>query len=227
MTLRPDLEDFLGSYPLFAALDPDQFRRLGQAVHVLSLDAQQMLFQRGDAARHWYVVLSGSVKLALQSRSGDEKVVERLGPGQSFGEALMFMEAPAFPLAAVALEPSEVLAVSNAAFIAVLKDSPETCFRMLADLSRRLHGLVREIEELTLASATLRLVRHVLELAGTGATGAVTVTLEESKQLVASRLAIKPETLSRILRSLSDAGVLTVDGRHLHVPDLARLREAV
>lgn len=227
MPLRPELEDFLASYPLFAALDPDQFRRLAHSVQVLTLDAQQMLFQRGDPARHWYVVLAGSVKLALQSRAGDEKIVERLGPGQSFGEALMFMEAPSFPLAAVALEPSEVLAVPNAGFVAALKESPETCFRMLADLSRRLHGLVREIEELTLASATLRLVRHVLELAGPATTGAVTVTLEESKQMVASRLAIKPETLSRILRSLSDAGVLVVDGRQLHVPDVARLREAV
>lgn len=227
MPLRPDIESFLTTYPLFAALDADQFRRVAHGVQLLSLDAQQMLFQRGDPARHWYIVIAGSVKLALQSRAGDEKVVERLGPGQSFGEALMFMEAPAFPLAAVALEPSEVLAVSNAAFVAALRESPETCFRMLADLSRRLHGLVREIEELTLASATLRLVRHVLDLAGPAATGAVTVTLEESKQIVASRLAIKPETLSRILRSLSDAGVLTVDGRQLHIPDVGRLRDAV
>lgn len=227
MPLRPDVLPFLRAYPLFAALDDEQFRRLAQSVQVHALEPRQMLFQRGDPARHWYVVLEGSVKLALQSRSGEEKVVERLGPGQSFGEALMFMEAPAFPVAAIALDASEVLAVPNAGFIAALKESPETCFRMLADLSRRLHGLVREIEELTLASATLRVVRHVLELAGTTTSGPVTVTLEESKQMLASRLAIKPETLSRILRSLSDAGVLNVEGRQLHVPDVARLREVV
>lgn len=225
MSLRPELSSFLRALPLFAALDDEQFRRLADSVQVLALEPQQMLFQRGDPAHHWYVVLDGSVKLALHSRAGDEKVVERLGPGQSFGEALMFMEAPAFPLAAVALETSEVLAVPNSGFIAALKESPETCFRMLADLSRRLHGLVREIEELTLASASLRLVRHVLDLAGPEASGAVTVTLEGSKQMLASRLAIKPETLSRILRSLSDAGVVAVDGRTIHVPSLERLRE--
>jgi CRP-like cAMP-binding protein len=66
----------------------------------------------------------------------------------------------------------------------------------------------------------------VLELAGPPPPGGapVTVTLPESKQMLASRLAIKPETLSRILRTLNDAGVVTVDGRSIHVPDLERLR---
>jgi CRP-like cAMP-binding protein len=126
----------------------------------------------------------------------------------------------------VSLDARLVLAVPNAEYRAVLAESPPTCLRLLAELSRRLHGLVREIEELTLSSATNRFVRHVLDLAGSPPPGAapVTVTLPESKQMLASRLAIKPETLSRILRTLNDAGVVTVDGRSIHVPDLDRLR---
>jgi CRP-like cAMP-binding protein len=226
MPQKAQYRDAIREQPLFAALDDDQFERIERRTQVVALDARQLLFQRGEPARSFYLVLEGSVKLALQSRAGDEKIVERLGPGQSFAEALMFMDAPMYPLAAIAIDPALVLAVPNAEYRAVLAESPPTCLRLLAELSRRLHGLVREIEELTLASATNRFVRHVLELAGPPPPGGapVTVTLPESKQMLASRLAIKPETLSRILRTLNDAGVVTVDGRSIHVPDLERLR---
>jgi CRP-like cAMP-binding protein len=191
---------------------------------VVDLAPGQLLFQRGDPARHFFIVVAGEVKLALQSRAGGEKVVERLGPGQSFAEALMFVAGPLYPLAAIALEPSRVVAIVSAEFLAMLRASPDTCLRLLADLSRRLHQRIREIEELTLESATHRVVRHLLELAPEAARGPLTVRLEESRQLLASRLAIKPETLSRILRSLADSGAIRIDGRQIELRDLERLR---
>ena len=223
-TLDADLLGALRSHYLFAGLEPEQFAQLAPSAEQIELAAGQMLFQRGEPARHFFIVVDGEVKLALQSRAGEEKVVERLGPGHSFAEALMFVDAPRYPLAATALEPSRVLAIGTAEFVAMLRASPDTCLRLLADLSRRLHARIREIEELTLESATHRLVRHLLALAPSGAAGPLTVTLDESRQLLASRLAIKPETLSRILRSLSDAGAIRIDGRQIELRDPARLR---
>ena len=225
MTARDaQLGDALRGHYLFGALDEAQFARVTADAAPVELAEGQILFQRGEPARHFFVVLAGEVKLALQSRAGEEKVVERLGPGQSFAEALMFVEAPRYPLAAIALEPSRLIAIATADFLALLRSSPDTCLRLLADLSRRLHARIREIEELTLESATHRLVRHLLALAPAGAPGPATVTLEESRQLLASRLAIKPETLSRILRSLSDAGAIRIDGRQIELTDPVRLR---
>jgi CRP/FNR family transcriptional regulator, dissimilatory nitrate respiration regulator len=222
--LDADLLATLRAHFLFAGLEPEQFAHVAGTGELIELAAEQILFQRGEPARRFFIVVSGEVKLALQSRAGDEKVVERLGPGHSFAEALMFVDAPRYPLAAIALEPSRVLAIGAAEFVAMLRASPDTCLRLLADLSRRLHARIREIEELTLESATRRLARHLLELAPPGAAGPLTVTLDESRQLLASRLAIKPETLSRILRSLADAGAIRIDGREIELTDPVRLR---
>jgi CRP/FNR family transcriptional regulator, dissimilatory nitrate respiration regulator len=222
--LDPGLAAALRQHYLFNGLEPEQFAHVAAGVELLELGAGQLLFQRGEPARHFFVVATGEVKLALQSRAGEEKVVERLGPGQSFAEALMFMAGPVYPLAAIALEPSRVLAIGAGEFVAMLRASPDTCLALLADLSRRLHARIREIEELTLESATHRLARHLLALAPGGAAVPLTVTLEESRQLLASRLAIKPETLSRILRSLSDSGAIRIDGRQIEIRDPARLR---
>jgi CRP-like cAMP-binding protein len=222
--LSVELAGLLRTHYLFEALLPEQFATVVAGAASVELGAGQLLFQRGDPARHFFVVASGGVKLALQSRAGEEKVVERLGPGQSFAEALMFVAAPRYPLAAIALEPSTVVAIDAGEFVAMLRASPDTCLRLLGDLSRRLHARISEIEELTLESATHRLVRHLLALAPVGTPAPLTVTLDESRQLLASRLAIKPETLSRILRSLADAGAIRIDGRQIELRDLAQLR---
>jgi CRP-like cAMP-binding protein len=105
----------------------------------------------------------------------------------------------------------------------MLRESPETCLRMLGHLSQRLHMRIREIEYLTLESATHRLVRLIEGRLPAQGQGPFEVTLQESRQEIASRLSMKPETLSRILRQLSDAGAIAVQGRVLSVPSRARL----
>ena len=89
-----------------------------------------------------------------------------------------------------------------------------------------LHARIREIEELTLESATRRVARHLLELAPLDAPAPVAVVLDESRQMIASRLAMKPETLSRIVRSLSDRGAIRVEGRSITLLDRQTLQSA-
>lgn len=223
MLMRTDVATMLRQHHLFAALDDAQFERIARTIDLVQLDEDGVLFQPGDPARHFYVVISGVVKLGLQSPSGEEKIVEIILPGQSFAEALMFMEAPMYPIAAIALERSTVAAMSSAEFLAVLRASSETCLRLLADISRRLHARIQEIESLTLQSARHRLVHHLLSLAAPATRGTARIELEESRQMLASLLSVKPETLSRLLRTLQDERLLVVDGRTLVITDLEQL----
>jgi CRP-like cAMP-binding protein len=159
----------------------------------------------------------------LYSKAGEEKIVDILGPGNSFAEAVLFMEGPVYPVSAVSASRSRVARFLNREYLTILRDSPETCLRMLGHLSQRLHMRIREIEYLTLESATHRLVRMVESRLPPDEPGPIEITLPESRQELASRLSMKPETLSRILRSLSDAGAIVVHGRQLQVPDRKRL----
>jgi CRP-like cAMP-binding protein len=213
----------LRGHHLFAGLSPPQMQRLLTASHIDTWEAGQLLFDRGQPAQHFYIVVEGQVNLVLYSKAGEEKIVDILSPGNSFAEAVMFMAAPGYPVSAVAATQSRVARFPNREYLAILHDSPETCLRMLGHLSQRLHMRIREIEYLTLESATHRLVRLIEgRLPADGASPCV-VTLQESRQELASRLSMKPETLSRILRHLSDAGAIVVHGRELQVPDRAKL----
>jgi len=213
----------LRGHHLFAGLSPPQLQRLFATSHLDAWEPGQVLFDRGQPAQHFYIVLEGQVNLVLYSKAGEEKIVDILGPGNSFAEAVMFMAAPGYPVSAVAGVQSRVARFPNREYLAILRESPETCLRMLGHLSQRLHMRIREIEYLTLESATHRLVRLIESRLPTDAAAPCEVTLQESRQELASRLSMKPETLSRILRHLADAGAIVVHGRVLQVPDRARL----
>jgi CRP-like cAMP-binding protein len=217
------LAPILRGHHLFAGMSPPQLQRVFTASHVDDYEPGQVLFDRGQPAQHFYIVIEGQVNLVLYSKSGEEKIVDILGPGNSFAEAVLFMEGPVYPVSAVSASKSRVAKFQNREYLAILKQSPETCLRMLGHLSQRLHMRIREIEYLTLESATHRLVRMIEGRLPPDDTGPLEINLPESRQELASRLSMKPETLSRILRHLSDAGAIVVHGRQLQVPDRRRL----
>jgi CRP/FNR family transcriptional regulator, dissimilatory nitrate respiration regulator len=211
------------AHHLFAGLSPPQLQRVMTSAQVIDADSGELLFDRGQPARHFYVVLEGQVNLVLYSKAGEEKIVDILGAGQSFAEAVMFMSGPMYPVSAVAAGPCRIARFSSVEYVGLLRESPETCLRMLGHLSQRLHMRIREIEYLTLDSATHRLVRMLESRVPAGSDGPHEIVLQESRQELASRLSMKPETLSRILRTLADTGVIVVQGRTLQVPSRARL----
>jgi CRP-like cAMP-binding protein len=134
------------------------------------------------------------------------------------------MAAPFYPVSAVAAVPSRIIRFSSTEYVAMLRESPETCLRLLGNLSQRLHMRIREIEYLTLESAMHRFIRFLENRLPPGLEGPAEVQLHESRQEIASHLSMKPETLSRILRALADRGAIEVHGRNLVVPSRSNLR---
>ena len=202
--------------PLFEPLDAEQRRRILESARVLHLERGQTLFARGTPAQRFYLVLEGAIKLYLLSPEGEEKVVEVMQPGQTFAEAVMFMEQEAYPVNAAALTNLRLAAFNNAVFVQLLRESPRLALRMLATLSRRLHGLLRQIDELALQDATHRLVAYLLMLPRDAGDG---IDLGLPKQVIAARLAIAPETLSRTLAALRERRLLAVEGDHILLLD--------
>ncbi len=224
MIHRDQALDLLRRHYLFGALTDSQFTTLLPVITIRRVMPREVLFQRGDPAAQFFVALKGEVRLYLQSRAGEEQVVDVIKAGQSFAEAVMFMEMPVYPVSADGREEGSVAAIANGPYLELLRGNSTACLRLLADLSRRLHGLVDDIEALTLESAQDRFLRYLLARVGTAPTGPSVLRLDEPKNMLASRLAMKPETLSRILRSLTDERLIEVDGREIRIPDVSRLQ---
>ncbi len=211
--------------PLFAELDDGQLARMRDSRRTLSAGAGETLFHMGEVSRHFYYVDTGTVKLFRISPAGQEKIVEIIRAGQTFAEAVMFFERPLYPVNAEALEPTTLTAFDSAVFMSMLRESTDTCIRMLGTLSMRLHHRVNEIDALSLQNATLRVVHFLIERLAESHADANVIELEAAKKIIAARLSIQPETFSRVLHALTDAGAIHVDGRRIEVKDEGKLRE--
>ena len=214
----------LQDHYLFARLAPDELAELAASVRALALEAGEPLFRQDEPARRFFLLQEGQIKLYRLSPEGQEKIVEITTAGKTFAEAVMFMQGKRFPVNAEALAPSVVYGLGNDTYLALLRRSPQHCLRLLADMSSRLHGLLGEIDTLAVQNAAYRVQRYLEGLLPPHAEDGIEVELEVAKQVVAARLSIKPETLSRVLHSFSSAGILSVAGRRLRILDVQRLR---
>jgi len=217
-------QDFLRNVPLFRELTPEELDRIAAGTAQVRAVAGTILFRRGEPCSGFHVIAYGQVKLAFSTADGTEKVLEILGPGSSFGEAVMFLDKP-YVVLAEALADSLLLAIGKHAVFAELERNPKFARKMLAGLAQRLHRLVHDLEAHTLRSGTQRVIGYLLrDLPGETAGESVAVELATSKGVLASRLNITREHFSRILHELSTGGLIEVHGRTIRILDLTRLR---
>lgn len=224
-TDKIDIPGLLSRMPLFGALAAEDLAHLAAATRERRLQKGDRLFQRGDVPKGFFLVVWGQVKLAFTSAQGNEKVVEILGPLQSFGEAVMFLDQP-YPVLGEALGDTLVLQIGAAAVFGQIEQDPSFARKLLAGMSIRLHSLVRDVESYALRSSTQRVIGYLLQLAESlpqATPGEQAVELPTSKQVIASRLSLTPETLSRIFNELSGSGLISVQGKHIVLHDAARL----
>lgn len=215
---------FLAHLPLFCEMTPAEIERIAQGTRELHLARGDVLFQRGDTCTGFHVMIHGQVKLALTSPHGIEKVVELFGPGQSFGEAVMFLGRP-YPVYAQALTDSLTLHIGKSVIMDGIDGDPAFCRKMLAGLSIRLHSLIQNVESISLRSSAQRVIDYLLhDLVEVKEGKDVHISLSANKNVIASNLNITPETFSRILHNLSDAGLIKVEGKDVCIRDIAKLR---
>ena len=220
-----DLPRYLSVLPLFADLSAPELVRLAEGCQLRRFARAETVFSVGQPCCEFHVTVTGQVKLFAISPAGQEKVIELCGPGQSFAEALMFTGRP-YIVNAQALTDSLLLTVRKDAVVAEIERDARFAMRMLAGISRRLHGLVRDVQAYALHSGMQRVIGYLLrdhEVEGCASGDAITVSLPVSKATIASRLSLTPEYFSRVLHELEAAGLIEVDKRDIRILDVKRL----
>jgi len=223
--LQIKMQAFIANLPMFSEMSSEELDRVAAATLPVHVRKGESIFHCGDSCTGFHVVVYGQVKLGFTSPLGVEKVVEIVRPGQSFGEALMFLDEP-YIVFAQALSDSLLLHVAKQAVFAELARDPRFSRRMLSGLSRRLHGLVRDVEAYTLRSGQERVIGYLLaDVADVPGDGNPAETqLTPGKNVIASRLNMTPEHFSRILHELAARGLIEVNGKAVRIPDVERLR---
>lgn len=218
-------QDFLSKLALFNEMGPQELDRIANGTSEMHVQRGEILFQRGDICTGFHAVIYGQVKLAFTSSQGSEKIVEIIGPGYSFGEALMFMDKP-YIVAAQALSDTLLLHVAKSTVLTELERDPLFARKMLAGLSRRLHGLICDVEAYSLCSGTQRVIGYLLQHGTDTDTqiDGLKIILPFGKAVLASRLNLTPEHFSRILHDLTENQLINVSGKNITILNIEKLR---
>ncbi|MCE1183167.1 MAG: Crp/Fnr family transcriptional regulator [Rhodocyclales bacterium] len=221
-----NIEALLTHIPLFNGLAPEEIARIARGTREIHASKGDILFHKGDPCNGFHLLVYGQMKLAFTSSQGSEKVVEILTQGQSFGEAVMFMEKP-YIVFAQALSDSLLLHISKNAVFDELARDHNLCRKMLAGMAMRLHQLMNDVESYSLHSGKQRIIGYLLrEIPDSDLnTDKVAVSLPTNKGIIASRLNLTQEHFSRILHELSELKLIVVEGRTIHIPSVTKLRQ--
>ena len=210
------LRALLRQVALFDQLSDEELANVMAGTTEQHVRRGETIFRRGDPCNGFHFMVYGQVKLVAVSPAGAEKVVRLLGPGETFGEALMFLGKP-YILSAVALADSMLLNVDKTTLFNELAARPALAHKIIAALSQRLHNFVADVKSYSLHSGTQRVIGYLLQAQSTQ--GEDTIQLGVSKNVIASRLNLTPEHFSRILNELTCKGLIRVEGRAITILD--------
>ncbi|OHC65732.1 MAG: hypothetical protein A2040_01565 [Rhodocyclales bacterium GWA2_65_19] len=207
------MKTMLKSLPLFADLAAEHLEQLVGTARSAAFLKGQAIYRAGDPVRWLYVLLSGQVKLALSCNQGNEKIIDVVEAGRSFGEAELFGPHP-YLANAVAVKSSQVLCIARDDLCRIMTVDSRVGLRVMKALARRQLEMEAELVAAHSHTGSQRLLDFFVSLAGPGRDrfGETLVTLSVSKRLLASRFNMQPETLSRKLRGLTEDGLISVDG---------------
>lgn len=220
--------DLLSRSPLFAGVAPALLDELTQASRLLEIPDQKMLFEAGGAVREAYLLVSGTLKRSTMMAGETSKVIElaqsqqMLALGETFG-------ASRYASSGKAISHCLVVAIDIHQLRAIVRQDLDLSWRIIQAMAERQCAIEFDVTGYHYGlTGTQRLLDYLLELAGgqPGMAGETTVMLKTSKKIIASRLGMTPESLSRSLRLLTESGVIVVDGRNVHIQNAALLNTA-
>jgi CRP/FNR family transcriptional activator FtrB len=217
--MSASLPPVLASTRLFAGASAPLIDRVRRGALVHTVAPQTLLFAQGELPTHLHVALSGRVGLIGRAPDGRETVVELFEAGDVFIAPAVILDAP-YLMSARVLGEARIVMIEAEHFRRCLAADHALTTAMMRELALHWRLLVQQIKDLKLRRAPQRLAAYLLTLSA-GAAG--TVTLPEERRVVAARLGMTPESLSRAFKELKSVGV-TGRGRQIIIADAAGLQ---
>ncbi len=210
---------YLKKIGLFAPLPEASLARLAEVAGLQRFSNHGYLFREGEEPDFIYSFVEGGIVL-VGGVDGQEAVIEFFGPGESVLLPAALLGLP-YLVSARATSDGQALLIPAGKLRQLIDEDVALAAQCARVLSRHWRGLIRQIKEIKTQGAAERLA-HFLIAQAAKTKGPATLVLPGMKKEVATRLGIKPETLSRTLKKLRDYGVET-EGDTIRIASLERL----
>lgn len=211
----------LATLPVLKRLTPERRETVYTSSEIIKLQSGSVVCQETTNVKRILWVLSGRLKTFV-TLNGQEVVIDLLSKGGRLG----FVEACAglpHSLSCVALEETEVLSLGLSEFKHLIACHFDVQLAVFANLSAEMHSAVKEINELKAKNTSKRLGTFLLGLSAPQG-GEAHLDLPYDKRLLAARLGMTPESLSRAFGKLKECAVVT-QKKQIIIQDVDLLRD--
>ena len=206
---------------VFRGLKPETVQHIVAPATAAMLRPRELVMRQDDPATAFFIVIDGWMKISRNTQSGGETVIDMMKKGDCFAESVAF-SGGRYIATAEAVNVARVARIPADHLIRCIRESPDIALAMIASVSLRMHHLVQQVEQLKAQSGVQRVAEFLASLS-LAEQGRCALALPYDKILIAGRLGMKPESLSRAFHRLKDCGV-TVEQAHVEIADLGRLR---
>lgn len=206
---------------IFADLEPSHLDALCRVATVRPYKAGESILQEDEPGDLFFVIVSGQVKVFVDSEHGREVVLTHLKAGDFFGEMALF-DNDTRSASVSALVASELVILRRQDFLEVLRDEFPIARRILSTLSARLRQANDMIESLVLLDVGGRLARYLLRIAretGTLQDDGWFAVARPTHQVIANSIGASRETVTRLLRQFVNRGLIRMRGRMVWIRD--------
>lgn len=213
---------------VFSELPPESQEDLLKITRKISLKKGEVVFQEGDPGVGFHFVLFGAVKIVKMNEEGKEHIIHILGPGELFGEVLLFNQG-AYPATAIAQSDSLVGVVPNEKLEELVLRNNQLALLIIKALNRRLQVAQQKIRSLALTGAQAKVANTLLALLyerGQEETDQTwRLELDIPKQDLANLVGVTRETLARILSEWQKQKWIEWQGKTLLIHEVIKLKE--
>lgn len=219
------IQDTVANLAHFKGLARDRLTQVVRLARLERMGRGSWVARRGEQLQGVVAIAKGMVKLAMRGAGDAERVLRFVGPGETFGEASVLLGRPS-AVDALTLADTVLAVIASASIRSLMASDARFARRMAKLLAERMLVLLAEIEASELRPAGERLASYLLTLAQpTAEAGRWTAHLPATKTLVAARLGMKKETLSRLLHDLASRRLIEVSRRDIAILEPQRLQE--
>jgi CRP-like cAMP-binding protein len=136
-SLQSQMADMLGSIELFKSLSPELISKIASIAQCVAFPKGEIIIHQGDQGDSFYQVITGSIRVFQVSEDGVEVTLNKLGPGEGFGEMALLTGEPRS--ASVDIQtPSSLLIISKQTFDQLTSEIPGFSLMLSEILSKRL-----------------------------------------------------------------------------------------
>lgn len=218
---------YLQKMPLFSNLREEELRALSQIVIERKYRKSSNIFFEGDPGDGVYFVKSGQVKITKTSEEGGEQILHLLGPGDIFGEVVLF-DGGDFPATAQTIVDCQIGMIRNQDMESFIRGNPEVALKFLKVMSQRLRAAQVKIKNLALQDTLRRTIGMLLHLAqehGQKTAEGVEINLPLNRQELANMVGTSRETVTRILSRLNKENLIILDKHKIVILDEEELMD--